>query len=560
MTEWLRKTHGPTFELLRHFLGTFFESDFITTSSSTKGVLIGMVPVFFQWFFLLIGPLRHKYEDLSRLVSPNLYRESLRADELWLITLMMCAVGLLTATKWQSLFPDGRDYRALGTLPLRPVRIFAAKFGALLIVATAALIVLNFLPCFAFPALSGGRWAYQSRLGDRLLTHAATTLAGSAFAFFALVALQGLLLNILRPRAFGRVAAYCQGVLVAVMLAGMILSFSIQPRIMIAVTQSPWKNWLPPVWFLGLFQTLSGDGEAHALADRGVMALWISIAAAVLTYVASYQRHRTLLMEAMTERASESRWTRILTKLLTHTPRKQAVADFMLETMLRSRHHRMMLMAYGGVGFALLLTGTSAIGRVAEPTTVLRANFVYYHMLVLLFLLIGARHVFSLPTVVKANWIFQITEADGRMEWFSAMDLFVYSSGALLLAAPAPVEIWLFGVQGAAETLLFAALGLLAYEFAFASWDKLPFTCSYLPGKIPTWMILAFFGFLGVLTLVHAMIMTVLSMPWLFIAALGGTIGAWWRKRATRLDVRAQVRLCYEDAPEPVVKSLGLMR
>jgi hypothetical protein len=89
-------------------------------------VLAGAIPLFFQWFFLLIGPLRHKYNYFSHLPTPGPYQEAVRADELWLITLMMSAVGLLTALKWQSLFPDLRDYRSLGTLPLRPRQIFGA--------------------------------------------------------------------------------------------------------------------------------------------------------------------------------------------------------------------------------------------------------------------------------------------------------------------------------------------------------------------------------------------------------------------------------------------------
>lgn len=125
MKEWLRETHGPGFELLRHFLWRFFDSDLITTPGQMAGVLLGALPVVFQWFFLLVQPLHHKYEYLSQLATPGAYREAIRADELWLITLMMSAIGLLTAIKWQFLFPDLRDYRALGALRLHLGRYLA---------------------------------------------------------------------------------------------------------------------------------------------------------------------------------------------------------------------------------------------------------------------------------------------------------------------------------------------------------------------------------------------------------------------------------------------------
>ncbi len=112
MKEWLRETHGPGFELLRHFLRRFFESEMITAPGQMTAAWIGALPVFFQWFFLFVSPLRHKYEYFSQLASPVPYREAVRADELWLITLTMSATGLFTAMKWRFIFPDLRDYRA----------------------------------------------------------------------------------------------------------------------------------------------------------------------------------------------------------------------------------------------------------------------------------------------------------------------------------------------------------------------------------------------------------------------------------------------------------------
>ncbi len=119
MRDWLRETHGPGTELLRHFLLRFFDSDLVTAPGQTTTALIGAFSIFLPWFPLIVGPLRHKYAYFSSLAIPGPYRQAVRADELWLITLMMSAIGLLTAVKWQSLFPGLRDYCALGSLPLR---------------------------------------------------------------------------------------------------------------------------------------------------------------------------------------------------------------------------------------------------------------------------------------------------------------------------------------------------------------------------------------------------------------------------------------------------------
>ena len=261
MREWLRDTHGPAFELVRHFLRRFFDSDLVAAPGQMTAVLIGTVPVIFQWFFLLISPMRAKYGALSALATPGPYREAVLADELWLITLMMSIIGLLTAIKWQFLFPDLRDYRALAALPVRPRQIFGAKLTALVLVAAAALVTINFLPSLGFPALSSGRWAIQPSVGLRVWAHAAASMAACSFLFFGLVALQGVLLNLLRPRAFGRVTGYLQGFLVAAMLSLIVLSFSIGPPILSFVLRPEWARLLPPMWFAGLYQSLSGDPD-----------------------------------------------------------------------------------------------------------------------------------------------------------------------------------------------------------------------------------------------------------------------------------------------------------
>src|SRR4051794_25521786 len=181
MREWLRETHGPGFELFRHFLLRFFDSDMVTAPGQTTTALISAFSILLPWFPMIVGPLRGKYAYFSSLGRPDPYRQAVRADELWLITLMMSAIGLLTAIKWQSLFPGLRDYRVLGAMPLRARQIFTGKLLALLVVATAAVITLNLFPSVMFPAVSAGRWAINPSAGLRFAAHAGASLAGCYF-------------------------------------------------------------------------------------------------------------------------------------------------------------------------------------------------------------------------------------------------------------------------------------------------------------------------------------------------------------------------------------------
>jgi hypothetical protein len=566
MKEWLRQTHGANFELLRHFLLHFFDSDLITTPGQTAPALIGAFSMMLPWVFLFVDPLRAKYRYFSQIAVPGPYRHIVRADELWLITLMMSAIGLVTAVKWQSVFPGLRDYRALGTLPLRAWQIFAAKLAALLLVSTAAIVTLNLLPSLLFPAVSASRWQFTPSLGGRVLAHAAACTSACYFFFFGLVALQGVLLNLLRPRAFGRVSGFFQGLLVAVMLILMVQSFSIDAQITDAALRPEIARWLPPVWSLGLYQTMSGDPDPgmQTLANRALTALAVAVALALTTYLVSYRRHRELLVEGSTGQSRDRRWSgagAILFRLVIPNPRQQAVIVFMAKTLGRSSYHRMVLMAYGGFGLAVLVSGIMGVRRAVEPARVTAASFVYAHVVLLAFLLIGLRHLFSIPTELAANWMFRITEREGRLEWLRAVDRFVLLSGAAaMVVLPFPLEFKLLGWRAVAELVVFSAFALLCYEWTFSSWEKLPFTCSHLPGKTPMWILfLRFLGLLMALPLVHFILLSALYNWVAFPIVMAVQLAVWARIHIARRDGWGEQRLKYEEAPDPAIHGLNLL-
>ena len=564
MREWLRETHGPGFELLRHFLLRFFDSELVTVPGQTATALVGALSLFLPMFPLIVGPLQHKYAYFSRLPAPGPYRQAVRADELWLITLMMSAIGLLTAVKWQALFPGLTDYRVLGSLPLRTRQLFTAKLLALLIVATAATLTLNSAPGMMFTMVSTSHWAFQPSPGPRLVAHAAASLGGCYFSFFGLIALQGALLNLLRPRQFARVTGVLQGVLVGTMLILIVLSFSIQAQVTNTVVQSELARWLPPVWFLGLNQVMAGDPDPamQALAHRALMALEMAVALALLSYTISYRRHRRLLMEAVAAPGKNRRWRGVVFDWLVPDPRRQAVIVFFTKTLASSSQHRTVFMGYAGFGLAVSLSGAIGMREVVEPARVFAADFVYAHVILLLFLLIGVRHLFSIPVELKANWAFQITEREGRWEWLDAVEGFVLYPGALvMLILPFPLEVHLLGWRAVPESALFSALALVCYEWVFSDWEKLPFTCSLLPGKTPGWILSLYLLVLLVLVPVtNWLLLECLYSAPTFVVVLTILLAGWRRLRAARREGWGELRLRYEEEPDPAIHGLNLLK
>jgi hypothetical protein len=128
-----------------------------------------------------------------------------------------------------------------------------------------------------------------------------------------------------------------------------------------------------------------------------------------------------------------------------------------------------------------------------------------------------------------------------------------------MLLLPLPLEAAMLGWRAAGEVIVFAVGGLLVYERLFFEAEKLPFTCSYLPGKRPAWaLVLTFIGVVSLLPVANLMLVSLLESRLsaaLFVVLL---IATWtWNHRMRELSW-AELPLMYEDAPEPAVRTLNL--
>jgi hypothetical protein len=143
-----------------------------------------------------------------------------------------------------------------------------------------------------------------------------------------------------------------------------------------------------------------------------------------------------------------------------------------------------------------------------------------------------------------------------------AVDRFILFWGAvLMLAIPLPFEVKLLGWRAGAEAALFTAFGLLCYEWVFTNWQKLPFTCSHLPGKIPAWIIMLWgLGILGALPVINGLLVVSLYQPIAYAIVLTVLVAIWLGLCSARRNGRGELRLTYDDLPDPAIHGLNLMR
>lgn len=572
--DWLEESHGTGFELRRHFFHRFFDSDLVASSGQWQVLAIGVFAVVVSLCIPMIQAYYHKYQALLGQDSPVPYQMAAIADHLFLITLSMTLTGLVTAMQWPSLFPGLRDYLVLAGLPLRTRDVFMAKFTALMIFVGIFIVALNALPSVALPSVMSGRYDTHGMFGGVAL-FVSMTLA-SLFVFFSLVALQGLLLNVISPRLFPgfSLALQCALFTLLVCLLPFVLSIPGLDRYM--HLRPDFARWLPPVWFLGFDQRMLGNGETYVRALDRVAAEGAGGAAfcAIAAYLWSYRRQKVRMLETPIQSRHEfaalrrfrNKWS---DRFLPHQP-EHAVFSFTMATLSRSRLHRMVLTGFVAVAFALIVESFVSLmlgggfKGFAVKTFALEQAAVSAPLALSLFVLAGYRYLFRLPVELRANWVFRVHEGGNRELLLRGMERFVLCLGVLPIALlTLPLEIRIFGaITGAAVSLLAFLPSLVMEEVLLAGFEKIPFSSAYLPGKRPLIETICIYGvafgaYVGILS---GLIVSCIQEPPYFLIVLGGLVAIWARVRKGRLEYWRVGELEFEEIAEPAVQTLAIFR
>src|SRR5207248_6751962 len=267
--QWLEETHNPQFELLRHFLRELFSSELVASPDYLRRWIFGVLGILAAFGVALPRVYFAKYAYLSQLPTPDLYRTAVAADRLFFISLSMTVGAFVAAFQCDALFPTRRDYLILRPLPVTLRQIFFARLLSVVLLAVMFVLAVNVVVAFTFPTVSAGRWQ-QPPLGiQHIAAHAITTISAGLVAFFALVALQGLLINLAPPRLFERISLALQIAVVIALLSAVPWVFQL-PNVRLASVPASVKAIAPPIWFANLQSYLLGDRspEVHWLLRR----------------------------------------------------------------------------------------------------------------------------------------------------------------------------------------------------------------------------------------------------------------------------------------------------
>ena len=516
-------------------------------------------------------------------------------QKLYFIGYSMAAVGLVSVLAWDALFPDRRDAMVLGGLPVRARTVALAKLAALAAFVAGFAVVVNAPATVIFSFVAGGYLPFDVFLRYPV-AHLAATVSAGLLVFLAVVAVQASLALVCPRRLHRRLAMLAQLLFVIVLIEwlafapGLLLRLAAidqavtnealvaagGPYRFIGLTTSEAGIWLPPVWFLGLYEVVWGfDPDVYrglAATSRGAFAAALSIA--VLAYGIGLRRtmRRTLETprDAPRRAGTLSRAAaRLARATLVRGPVEQAVAAFAAASAARSRRHRLIVAAYVGLGLAFVIgsflspiTGI-AEDALAEPLSAPSVRLLSIPFFLSFFLLAALRVMFTVPTEIRANWIFRMTETDDRGAYLTGARAALWMLGVApvaLVTTPLYLALWGPGLAFGHTVFWLLMAGGLA-ELLLCRFHKVPFACTYVPGKANVKLLWPLYA----LALTAYASWTAQLELWLLARPLwwGVACGALLAGLATAIVWRRRTLappLTYEETVDPAVQVLGVMR
>lgn len=480
-------------QLTGHFFRAMFDFGILTQAGadSFKHMLLGVAGGVVAVGLLLTRIFIERYGALASSATPEPYRHALLGDDMLIIGLPMLLLAFMTLLASESLFPDERDFRILGPLPVRKAVIFGAKMAALLFFSGLFIVVAHVALVPMMLLTSMNPWREHTPL-LRLTAWAVTSVSASAFAVFAITGIVGVLV-LMAPR--GRLHVLI-ALLRSTVLAALVLSVPLllsAPSLGTSLSSGlGWMALVPPAWFVGLHRVLVGNVDPWFayLATIALAALGVAATTVAVAYTVLFRHFERLVLRSAT---TSPVWPQAdaTTALSGATPPFRAVYRFTTTTLWRSPLHQSVLIGLSacGVGIAINrfsgedLANWSGAG---QPYSSSLLSAVMWMPFVLMFACgLGVRAALALPLEQNANWIFRLTEDDAaRRDQLRAVDHVVtaYVVG-VPLAATMP-GLWLALGSGAViAAFVVALLGLVFVHGVLLDWHRIPFTCSYLPGK-----------------------------------------------------------------------------
>lgn len=504
LARWQPYSRRPFAALLRVFSARIFHGG--ESCDASVDVALPVVVILLAMPGLLVSLLLfEKYGTLLRWMRGDGSFDPFTAtipDEYFFIVLSMAVAGAAALWRWDALFLDRRDYTNLVPLPISLRKIFFANLGAIMLLAAGLSLDVIAASVVLFPVVVMGSQPSILLFLRFAAGHAVTVFLSSTFTFFGVFAIVGLLMALLPYSTFRRISIYARFLLALFFLALLSTGFAV-PTFLAELTHLNKQAVLalPPVWFIGISETLWGHGANPyyaGMAHSAIVAMGTAACVALASYALSFRRSFVRIPET----AEVSPLPRTQFRLF---PRKffdgiflrdlpeRGCFYFIARTLFRSESHLQIVSAFVATGLvataqsiasampahskiiaAAALTGSLSV---REPT----AGLLSIPYLLAFCIIAGVRLAFEMPSDLRANWVFALWVDSERLPARSIARKALLTFALTPLIPLCLLTSWLlWGPQIALlHTIIFAACTFAFVELVLLRFRKIPFTCTY---------------------------------------------------------------------------------
>jgi hypothetical protein len=559
-----RREDRAAHRLTVHFFRGLFDFGVLSESGSDAfmRVLIGIIAVLLT-FGLLLTRMFMSAASSGRLssLSPAPYRTSI---ETLIIALPMVIVAFAAVLVSQSLFPDETDFRVLLVLPISRRLVFLSKLAALALFAGIFIVAAHVAMLPLFITISIGARAGEGFL-PRLGAHAVASVAASTFVVLAVAGINGALLVTVPRRFLQEASTGVRSLMLCILVLALPLVARLPGIAPLLAAGSPSLLAAPPVWFVAIEELLLGQVTPYfvRLASIGGAAFVAALVLSVGSYLMLYRRFDRMMLRP--PESSGRAWRGVWLDVRRRNGRYTAIAAFVRWTLARSALHQGVFIAIAAVGAGLVVNsflGVRAIPRIQTYETAL-ANTVTWTPFALVFAMtLAVRSALALPIEPRANWVFRIAEYDeGRVDQIDAVVGSMIDLGVIVpLAILFPLGWMMFGVRAIPSSAIAFMLGVLLVELEMGEWRRIPFTCSYMPGKrfVGLTLLIGFAAFVVFTSIGSGLAYYGRAHPVgsiVVLAILGVVV---WERRRRRARLSRHTPLLFEDLLPTEIEPLQL--
>lgn len=559
----MRESAERFLTLTKHFFWRFFWNETIPFREHMEASIIVILAMLAVAGGYLSNSLLfyYLYSDVP------LYDSSIWIKKCFFISFFMMIMGFISALELRVVFPDITEHSNISPLPISSKLFFLSKFSSLLLFVGLFSMSSNLFASFIFPlfitSLKKVSFFFLLRF---FIAHILSVYLANLFIFLLGAFLLGISLVVFPFHLFEKLSTYLQSFLMVLFL----ISFSFFPTIFSSLEKNELNSsfiyLFPPMWFTGLYDTILGLDEP-VFKKLALLSLLVTFVLGILFVLFSFITYRKLLLRLVEVKKAKKKGLikKILDVsfgLLFRNPIERVVFDFVKKTLRSSLVHKVYLSGFLAVGLGIsLFLVIPLLSRNYQSIFSINKTLVSIPLILGFFKILGTRIIVTIPSNLESNWIFKLTEKGNKKFYISGLKKSIF----ILQILPLFSILFLFysfiwGVKIALLHILYGiTITYLLMEVLFSNFKKIPFTCSFLPGKsdIKNYWPLYLFAFLSYVSIFTFLEYWMLKERNLFIYfyILLFLIRALLRitsKRSFDFD------FLYEEEPEPVVTTLNL--